>query len=85
MNTAYRMFKRRNGVFYIENNETGKQESLRTSDKHEAGKLLSAKNGAESNRLLNLALARAYKLTTCVCLQSPAPDVQDLFVVNKLS
>ncbi len=40
MKTAYRMFKRRKGVFYIENNTTEKQESLRTRDRQGAERLL---------------------------------------------
>ena len=48
------------GVFYIENKTTGKQESLHTNDRQEAEKLLAAKNGAEGNRFLSLALTRVY-------------------------
>ena len=59
MKTADRMFKR-NGAFYAQHNASGKQESLHTKDRQEAEKLLAAKNGAESNRLLSLALARIY-------------------------
>ncbi|HTL57291.1 MAG TPA: hypothetical protein VL361_16525, partial [Candidatus Limnocylindrales bacterium] len=59
MKPAYRMF-RRNGVFYAQLNATGKQESLHTQNSQEAQKLLDAKNDAESNRLLSLALARVY-------------------------
>ena len=59
MKSAYRMF-RRNGVFYAQHNSTGKQESLHTQSRQEAQKLVEAKNGAESNRLLSLSLARVY-------------------------
>jgi len=57
--TAYRMFSRR-GVFYAQHNSTGKQESLGTKNRQEAEKLIAAKNAAENNRLLNLALAKVY-------------------------
>ena len=78
MKTAYRMFKRRKGVFYIENSATGKQESLRTTDRQEAAKLLAAKNGAENNRLLNLALARVYISASDPKLETrPWQDVMD--------
>jgi integrase len=57
--TVYRMFSRK-GVFYAQHNSTGKQETLGTKNRQEAEKLLAAKNAAENNRLLNLALAKVY-------------------------
>jgi len=59
MKAVYRMFKR-NGVFYAQHNSTRRQESLHTKNRQEAERLLSAKNGAENNRLLTLALAKVY-------------------------
>ena len=50
----------RSGVYYAHNNETGQQESLRTSDKGEARRLLSAKNESACMGNLNLQIARAY-------------------------
>ncbi len=59
MKHRYRMF-RRAGVFYVHNNETGKQESLRTKDEAEAEQLLHAKNHSSSSPHLNLAMAKVY-------------------------
>jgi integrase len=49
-----------NGRFYIEDNETGKQESLGTSDRIEAQRLLHARNEAEYQPAFNVQMARAY-------------------------
>ncbi|HEY5913410.1 MAG TPA: hypothetical protein VJA21_22715 [Verrucomicrobiae bacterium] len=57
MKTAYRLFNRK-GVFYAQHNSIGRQESLHTKDRQEAEDLLTAKNTAERNRPVNLALAR---------------------------
>ncbi len=32
----YRLFKRSSGIYFLQNNSTGKQESLRTRDEQEA-------------------------------------------------
>jgi hypothetical protein len=55
----YRLFKH-NGIFYAENVETKKQESLRTRSKSEALVLLAAKNEAARQPALNLQIARTY-------------------------
>lgn len=59
MKAAYRMFKR-GGVFYTQNNETGQQQSLRTTDKREAAKLVNAKNDAAQAPALNRELGRVF-------------------------
>ena len=59
MRPKYRMF-RRGSVYWIQNNETGKQESLRTKDNVEARRLLHAKNEAHRQPAINLQIARAY-------------------------
>lgn len=48
------------GRFYVEDNETGRQESLGTSDRHEAQRLLHARNEAEYQPAFNVQMARAY-------------------------
>lgn len=59
--TAYRMYRRkRSGVYYIENNSTGEQDSLKTKDSAEAKRLLDAKNLAQQSAALNLQLGKAY-------------------------
>lgn len=59
MKNRYRMF-RRGRMYYSQDSETGKQESLRTSNKNEAHRLLIARNEAQDNRLLNLKIAEAH-------------------------
>lgn len=56
----YRMYRRRNGVFYWQANDSSKQGTLRTNDKREAQRLLSAMNESHREPSLNLNLARAY-------------------------
>ena len=51
---------RRNGTFYYQDNESGKQLSLRTKDEAEAQTLLNAKNESVRQPALNLQLARTY-------------------------
>ena len=60
MKRAYRLFRRKNGVFYLHNNATGEQRSLRTSDRAEAEKLLTAENEARKDSALNLELGKVY-------------------------
>src|SRR5947208_1167166 len=61
MKARFRMF-RRNGVFYSHDNVTGKQQSLQTTDKQEAIRLLGQKNESFRQPALNLQIARAYLL-----------------------
>jgi hypothetical protein len=60
----YRMFKKRtkNGVFFVQDNQTRKQSSLRTGDKTEATRLSNALNQAHRQPHLNLQIARSYLL-----------------------
>ncbi|HEY0548758.1 MAG TPA: hypothetical protein VGF13_04095, partial [Verrucomicrobiae bacterium] len=60
MMQKFRMYQRGNGRFYIEDNATGKQESLGTSDKTEALRLLMAKNEADVQPAFNAQMARTY-------------------------
>jgi hypothetical protein len=53
------MFLRGN-VYWIQDNETRKQETLRTKDRTEAERLLNAKNEAHRQPIINLQIARAY-------------------------
>jgi integrase len=59
MRKGYRMFRRGN-VFWAQNNETGKQESLGTKIRTEAERLLHAKNEAHRQPFINVQIARAY-------------------------
>jgi integrase len=56
----YRMYRRRNGVFYWQENNSPKQGTLRTNDRREAERLLNAMNESHRQPTLNLSLARAY-------------------------
>jgi integrase len=56
----YRFYRRRNGVFYWQENDSKKQGSLKTTDRREAERLLNAMNESHREPTLNLNLARAY-------------------------
>ena len=60
MTDRFRIFRRASGVWYLENNETKHQESLRTRDATEAKRLLQARNEAHRFPAINLQIARAY-------------------------
>ena len=60
MKQAFGLVRRPWGVFYLKNKTTGQQTSLKTSDKHEAQRVLQAHNDSESQPHFNLALARVY-------------------------
>src|SRR2546422_7089340 len=59
MRNRYRMFLR-GTVYWAQDNETGKQETLRTKDRAEAERLLNVKNEAHRQPIINLHIARAY-------------------------
>jgi len=60
MKNAYRFFKGKSGYFYIQENSTGRQKSLKTTDRREAEKLLNAANEARQSPDLNLHLGKTY-------------------------
>lgn len=61
MTPKFRLYRRgSNGRFYLEYNITGKQESLGTSNKAEAMRLLMAKNEADHQPAFNAQIARTY-------------------------
>ena len=60
MKNRYRVFRRGWGTYYCEDTLTGKQESLATKDKHQALRLLYAKNEGEQHPAFSLQLARVY-------------------------
>jgi hypothetical protein len=59
MKSRFTLF-RRGEVFYAEDQDTGKQKSLKTKSADEARKIVQAKNDAVSQPLLNLVLAKTY-------------------------
>ena len=61
MKQKYRLYRRnQSGNYYIQDNVTGKQQSLGTPDKTEARRLLHTRNEAASQPAMNLQIARAY-------------------------
>jgi integrase len=59
MRKRYRLFLR-GTVFWCQDNETRKQETLRTKNRAEAERLLNVKNEAHRQPIINLQIARAY-------------------------
>ena len=51
---------RRQEIFWCQDNETRKQESLRTKDRQVAERILNAKNEAQQQPIISLQIARAY-------------------------
>jgi len=58
MKTCFRLFQRAGGMFYLEDIESLRQESLKTKDKHVAQRLFQARNAAHEH---SLAQASALK------------------------
>jgi integrase len=59
MKERFYLFKR-NGVYYVEDGQTGRQHSLKTKDGVEARRMVHARNEAVRCPVLNLAMARVY-------------------------
>ena len=59
MKSKYWLCKRGN-VYFSFDSTTGKRESLRTSDKQEAGRILYARNDAPHHAAINVSIAKAY-------------------------
>ena len=80
MKLTYWLFKR-GKVFYIEDTRTGKQTSLRTSDKIEAERLLAAKNEAANKNTLALAVGQIYLIASDPALMTRTwADVMKIMV-----
>jgi integrase len=56
----YRLYRRKNGIYYVEDKTTGKQSSLKTKDRGEAEQLLAANNQSESMPYMCRELAKVY-------------------------
>ena len=70
MKCKYRLFQRNNGIFFIQNNSTGRQESLRTRDKEAARRIFHAKNEAHQQPAPLVPVVRAPEAP------QPAPQTQ---------
>ena len=64
MKQRFRLYRRDGGIYYLHDDKTGKQESLRTRDRVEASALFSAKTQSHRQAHLNLRLARTYLAAT---------------------
>ena len=65
MRTRYRLYLReKTGRYYLHDDVTGKQESLKTKDKATALRLFHSRNEAEQQPAVNLQIARAYLAAT---------------------
>lgn len=60
MINRYRLFRRKKGVYYLHDSQTGKQFSLKTRTESEAEELLHARNSAARQPILNMEIAKAY-------------------------
>jgi hypothetical protein len=64
MKQRFRLYRRKGGIYYVHDDESGKQESLCTRDRAEAASLFAAKTQAHRQAHLNLRLARTYLAAT---------------------
>jgi len=65
MTKRFRLYRRsQTGRYYIHDSLTGKQDSLHTSDRATAKRLLHSRNEAEEQPAVNLQIARAYLAAT---------------------
>jgi len=65
MRNKFRLYQRKiGGRYYIHDAETGKQESLGTTDRNQALRLLHAKNESHLQPVMNLQIARAYLMAS---------------------
>jgi hypothetical protein len=64
MKQRFRLYRRNGGIYYVHDDETGKQESLQTRDRAEASALFAAKTQSHRQAHLNLQLARTYLAAT---------------------
>ena len=60
MKQRYGVFLRPWGVYYCEDLQTGKQETLKTRDKDEAYRIVAARHENKEATAFSLHLARAY-------------------------
>jgi hypothetical protein len=60
MKQSFGLVRRPWSIFYLKNKTNGQQTSLKTSDKHEAQRILQAHNETEMQPHFNLSLARVY-------------------------
>jgi hypothetical protein len=64
MKMKYRLFQRNSRIFFIQDNATGRQESLKTRDRETARRIFNAKNEAHQQPAINLQIAKSYLAAT---------------------
>jgi len=64
MKTRFRLFQRKSGIFFIQDNLSKKQESLKTKDKKIALRMLNARNEAHLQPAINREIAKAYLMAS---------------------
>lgn len=72
MKERYRLFRRTGGTYYAEDTDTKRQTSLGTKDKHEAKRLLHAKNESHRQPQLNFQMGQVY-----LCASDPHMATRD--------
>ena len=60
MQLRYLLFRKKSGIYFIEDRQTKKQESLRTRNRVAAHRIFNAKNEAFLQPAINMQIARAY-------------------------
>jgi len=60
MQDKFRLYRRRNGMFYAEEYQSRHRESLQTKDEVEARRLIAAKNQAATQPVFNLEMEKVY-------------------------
>jgi integrase len=64
MKLRYRLFRKKSGIFFLEDRVNGRQESLKTRDRTAADRILHARNEAHQQPAINLQIARAYLMAS---------------------
>ncbi len=60
MKLRYLLFRKKSGIYFLEDRQTKKQESLRTRDRVAAHRIFNARNEAYVQPAINMQIARAY-------------------------
>ena len=85
MKNRYRLVRRAYGICYSLDKENGRRESLETTNKIEAQKLLSAKNDTIQQPALNKAMAKVYLSAASPEFRSSAPSTMTQYLLPVLA
>jgi len=78
MQDKFRLYRRRNGMFYADEYQTRHRESLQTKDEAEARRLIAAKNQAATQPVFNLEMAKVYLKPVFDSFENAVSDNQRL-------